>query len=456
MLRHIAVIDVGKTNAKLVLFDAVDGREVERLSVANTVMPGPPYLHYDLDRLWRFILDGLQKLAAAHGVDAISITTHGATAVLMAGDTIALPVLDYEHAGPERLREDYDKLRAGFAETFSPPLPVGLNLGAQLFFQHETEPAAFAAVTDILMYPQYWALRLTGIKASEVTSLGVHTDLWAPKRHDFSALVDAMGWRKLFPPLRLARSVVGPVSAAVAEITGLDPQTPVATGIHDSNASLLPYLLAAKQRLSVVSSGTWTIVMSPGAETDRLDERRDCLANVDVFGRPVPTARFMGGREFAVLMAGIEAPIPDDADIGHVLDKDVMVLPGFVGAVGPFPRAKGTWINAPEGLTPARRLAAVSLYLALMTATALDLCGCGDDIMLEGPLAHNELFARALSALTGKRVRPSHEGTGTALGAAMLFDAVPPDIVRLSEPVTPLEHPGLASYARRWRQRTGA
>lgn len=35
------------------------------------------------------------------------------------------------------------------------------------------------------MYPQYWALRLTGIAANEVTSLGCHTDLWNPWTADF-------------------------------------------------------------------------------------------------------------------------------------------------------------------------------------------------------------------------------------------------------------------------------
>ena len=455
MLRHIAVIDIGKTNAKLVLFDASSAHEVETLSIANEVQPGPPYPHYDLDRLWQFMLSGLKKLNAAHGVDAISITTHGATAVLMSEDTIALPVLDYEYYGPEKTRRDYRKVRSGFSETFSPGLPDGLNLAAQLFSQNQFMPDDFARVTDILMYPQYWAFRLTGIKASEKTSLGVHTGLWAPAKDDFSGFVDTMGWRRLFPPMQPARAELGSISESVAELTGLDPKTPVATGIHDSNASLLPYLLAVKGRFSVVSSGTWTIIMSPGATTDLLDERRDCLANVDAFGRPVPTARFMGGREFAILMEGVAATSVEADDIAHVIDNDVMVLPGFAGPVGPFPNQQGHWTNGPDGLTPAQKLAAVSLYLALMTRTCLSLAGLGDEVMLEGPLAGNSLYARALSALVGKPVRPSQEGTGTALGAAMLFDAVPTSVIRLSEPVAPLDHPGLDAYAARWKERVG-
>ena len=40
--------------------------------------------------------------------------------------------------------------------------------------------------------------------ASEVTSLGAHTDLWRPNEGDLSSMVDTLGWRRLFPPRRQA------------------------------------------------------------------------------------------------------------------------------------------------------------------------------------------------------------------------------------------------------------
>ncbi len=454
MHRHIAVIDIGKTNAKLVLFDMSARREIATLTTANTVLPAPPYPHYDLDRLSAFILDGLGQLQARHGIDAVSITTHGATAVLMAGDELALPVLDYEYDGPQAWRSQYDIVRGAFTETLSPALPVGLNLGAQLFFQQKTQAEAFARVTDILFYPQYWAYRLTGLKAGERTSLGVHTDLWAPDKNDYAALVDRMNWRALFPPLLPTRSVLGPVSAAIAAETGLSPETDVAVGIHDSNASLLPHLLSVTEPLSVVSSGTWTILMSPGAPTGGLDADRDCLANIDAFGRPVPTARFMGGREFEILMGDGPFSPPEEKDIDHVLSHDIMVLPSFAGEVGPFPHKKGAWINGPAGLSPAQKLVAVSLYLALMTRTGFTLSGMGEDIVVEGPLARNKLYAKALAGLTGKRVHLSTDATGTSFGAALLFEDTTFDPPLVPEPVTALTHPGLATYAARWQDRT--
>ena len=54
---------------------------------------------------------------------------------------------------------------------------------------------SFARAAAIVTYPQYWSFRLTGVSATEVTSLGAHTDLWKPEARDYSTLVDRCGWR---------------------------------------------------------------------------------------------------------------------------------------------------------------------------------------------------------------------------------------------------------------------
>ncbi|NJN38893.1 MAG: hypothetical protein HC790_09445, partial [Acaryochloridaceae cyanobacterium CSU_3_4] len=56
-----------------------------------------------------------------------------------------------------------------------------------------------------------------------------------------------------------------------------------------------------------MSTGTWVIVLGVGGALEGLEAPRDTLANVDAFGRPVPSARFMGGREYDVI-AGSQAP----------------------------------------------------------------------------------------------------------------------------------------------------
>ena len=446
--RFVAVIDIGKTNAKVVLIDSTTRQQVAGRSTPNTVRRDGIYPHADVERLWTFIIESLRSLRAEHGVDGISITTHGATAALMAGEHLALPVLDYEHSGPEDTAADYAAVRPDFTETLSPRLPNGLNLGAQIFWQAQAHPAAFAQVTAILTYPQYWAWRLTGVMASEVTSLGCHTDLWAPARGEFSSMVREQGWAGLFPPARPAVSVLGRIRPDVAATTGLGGETPVTCGIHDSNASLLPHLGAHATPFTILSTGTWAIAMTVGGDTDGLDPRRDSLANVDAFGRAVPTARFMGGREFDQLVNEVVAP--SAADVARVVRDDIRIQPTFTPGVGPFPDARGRWTVAPDSLTPGERTAAASLYLASVTRACLDLCGLGREIIIEGPLARNALFGQALARLSGVPVRASGDATGTSLGASMLFGAGEGHAAT-GEEAEPLDVAGFDVYAARWR-----
>ncbi|MFN4211696.1 MAG: carbohydrate kinase, partial [Devosia sp.] len=188
--QRIAVIDIGKTNAKLVIVDTETGAEIAVRKTANTVLPGPPYPHFDTERLWAFILDTLAQFAGEPGFDAVSITTHGASAALLdETGALALPVLDYEYVYPDAVNRAYEALRPAFSESFSPRLPGGLNLGAQIHYLRHSFCEAFDRVATILTYPQYWAHRLTGVAANEKTSLGCHTDLWMPYEGRYSALV---------------------------------------------------------------------------------------------------------------------------------------------------------------------------------------------------------------------------------------------------------------------------
>ncbi|MBZ9966272.1 FGGY-family carbohydrate kinase [Mesorhizobium sp. BR1-1-2] len=447
--RHIAVIDIGKTNAKVALVDLATLSEVALRRMANAPVRQAPYPHHDVEALWAFILGSLADLNRERRIDAVSITTHGATGALVdASGELVLPVLDYEFDGPEELAAEYDAIRPPFAETGTPRLPLGLNLGAQFFWQQKRFPAEFARATAMLMYPQYWALRLTGIAANEVTSLGCHTDLWNPWKADFSAMTDRLGWRALMAPVRPARDRLGPLLPALAARTGLDPQTPVFCGLHDSNASLLPHLLADAPPFSVVSTGTWVVSMAVGGRSVALDPARDTLVNVNALGDPVPSARFMGGREFSILTEDQPENWTED-DVGAVLAKRTLLLPSMQQGSGPFPHHAAAWLNA-DGMNSGQRFAAISFYLALMTATCLDLIGADGPTIVEGPFARNRLFVGMLAAATARSVVASEAATGTSIGAALLASDQAKAHGKGSRQELPAD-PAWTDYASSWR-----
>lgn len=449
LLRHVAVIDIGKTNAKVALVDLQSNTEIAVRKQANHVLLGPPYPHYDVDAIWTFILRALSELNLETPINAISVTTHGATAALLDDrGKLALPILDYEFDGYGKLAQTYDKIRPSFSQTGSPRLPMGLNLGAQLHWLEHSFPREFASVSAILMYPQYWSYRFTGVAANEVTSLGCHTDLWNPLQGDYSALVDTMNWRKVLAPLHRAADRLGTITFDIAKQTGLALTTPVAVGIHDSNASVVPHLLTQAKPFAVVSTGTWVISMAIGDDAKVLDEKRDTLINVNAFGSPMPSARFMGGREFEILMQGKSERYASE-DVGAVLQGSAFLLPAVVEGSGPFPDHQSQWVGLPQG---GQYVAAVSFYLALMTATCLSLVGAKGNIILEGPFTNNALFKAMLEAACGRAVVSGQLGsTGTTIGAALLFSTE-------SKTQPPEKHQAIFElelfkrYAQKWAQ----
>ncbi len=445
--RHVAVIDIGKTNAKLALVEAASLRELAVVTRPNTVLPGPPWPHFDLDGHWAFFLQHLAQMQAAHGVDAISVTTHGAAGVLLdaAGD-LAVPMLDYEHPGPDALARRYDAIRPPFAETGSARLPMGLNLGAQLFWLLETHPDLLARVAHVLTYPQYWGWRLTGERATDVTSLGCHTDLWNPWSGGFSSLVDRLGLAGRIAPARRPGDVLGQLRPELAAQTGLSPQTPVSVGIHDSNASLYPYVLGRRAPFAVVSTGTWVVSMAVGGKAVTLDPARDLLVNVNALGQPVPSARFMGGREYEILRAGSDAR-PTAAERARVLRDGVMILPAVEPGSGPFPRSEMRWTAPPA--SEGEQIAALSFYLALMTDTCLSLIGALGPVIVEGPFARNAEYLAMLASLRPDGVEVAGSATGTSAGAALLAIGQGAAPATLPVPVPP-DAPDLAASAARW------
>jgi sugar (pentulose or hexulose) kinase len=414
-----AVFDVGKSTVRL---SAVNdsGVAMAALERPNAVDSSPPYPHFDADALYAWLIRGLATLGRDFEFHSVVPVTHGASAALVDDRGLVLPIMDYEFRGLSDVDSDYDAIARDFARTGSPQLPAGLNLGRQLFWLQRHFPREFSRAT-ILPYPQYWAARLSGVRALEPTSLGCHTDLWEPQAGDFSSFAKTIGWDLRFARRASAWTPLGPPLPEVAAAAGLSSECTIFAGIHDSNASYLAHRATREQPFCVVSTGTWIVTMVHGSSLGVLHEEADTLANVDAFGNPVPTARFMGGREYAAICgADVSLTRPSIADLENVLASGALAIPSFADQGGPFRAQPGTIVgNAPD--SPRHLAALAALYCALMTDYCLTMLEGRGDIILEGRLASNEAFASSLAALREPQsVFRSSDETGTLRGALCL------------------------------------
>ncbi len=448
-----AVVDVGKTHAKLVIAGAHDGHVLWSAEHRNRIVPGPPYTQLDVAAIESWLVEAMARAPEKARIGAVVSVGHGCGAVPLDAAGTPLPAMDYEEPAVESIKADYDRERDPFALTLTPDLPLGLNLGRQIYYVEKKHPDLYRRFATILTYPQYWAWLLSGAMATEVTSLGAHSGLWLPREGEFAPLAEHHGWPRLFPPIRPAGAVLGPLRPELAARTGWSGACRVLCGIHDSNCSYLNHRLArtAGSDFAVVSTGTWVIILASGVDPARLDPARDMLGNVDAFGVPVATARFMGGREYAML-AGEGAPTPDVAALGRVLEQGALALPHFAPGGGPFLGRAGRLIGA-DALGPVDKAALATLYIALVSDVMLELLGTRGEIIVEGSFLANPMFAPALAALRpGQRVSVSDDRAGTVGGARLLATGARQSHVHTT-PVAPLSGIDLAAYRAKWRKR---
>lgn len=393
------VFDVGKTNVKLLLLDDA-GNQQSSVSKSNKVINEQPYPHYDIDGIWQWLINEIKNYASNHSIGKIVISTHGASAALINNKSkqLMLPVMDYEFDYYEDISDSYDNLRPDFNETYSPKFPAGLNLGRQLHYQMSLLSDEQKENLTLLFYPGYWAWRLTDVLSAEFTSIGCHTDLWNMRDGNFSSLVDKLGLNGRIPKFVPPWQAIGKVTKKISNLTGLSSDCLVLPGIHDSNAGFVPYIDPSNEIIpTVVSTGTWVVAMSQDLALHHLDEGKDMLANINAAGKPLATARYMGGREFEIICEITSSNITDEItpqDIDYIIENNIFAIPSFAPNTGPFPDKKGLISDESKN---GKALATV--YSALMINELLTNLKSSNDIVIEGSFANNELMCSLIAAL---------------------------------------------------------
>ncbi|PZX13750.1 carbohydrate kinase of FGGY family protein [Palleronia aestuarii] len=407
--RRMAIFDIGKTNARVVLADLAERRDLAMAQRPSKVLEGPPYPHLDVDGLAEFLLTTLGQWQAEALLDGILAVGHGATFGLVAGDALVLPILDYDHSGPEEIAEEYDRQRPPFAETGSPRMPGGLNIGAQLQWLEARFPAEVARADHALFWPQYWTWRLSGAAVTEISYATGHTDLWSI--HSGEPATERA--RTLFPPLSPATEIAGRLKPDLAKRYGLPDDLPIHTGIHDSSLALAPYAAADEETpCTVLSTGTWVTAFALGARELPQAEGDGIMVSLDAQARPVPNMRRMTGRAFAELRAGDADGLPLRSTAACRIDGD-----------GTSFRLVDRESGIPVALDPGTgsRDNALGAVIAHDAMAGMRAIGARGPVHLSGPFGGNDGFVRTLEAHWDAPVRVLPYEAGLTEQVADLF-----------------------------------
>lgn len=460
-LRGIAVVDIGATNSKVVLFNAAV-REVDRRKTETVHHNGPPYRHIDVERIVAFAVEAIAALDRTLPVDVIVVSAFGSTlACVDEAGNLATPVMDYLAEPPTAIAEGYARIAPPFAETFCNTWPASLSLGRQLYWLEAGFPEAFARIATIMTWSQYLAFRLGGRPTIEITALGAFSQLLDVLNGELSSLTMQRGWASRFAPRARAWDDIGELKPALRP-AGFRGRGRILCGVHDSDANYLRYLAGGFSALALLSTGTFIIGFESQADITRLDPERNTFSFTDIFGRPIGCCGFFGGGEFDKLLAGAPPAAASAAEVEGIIARSIFALPSFSDTGGPV--AGSGNCGRIEGVrtdSPAERASLATLYTALMSAEALDAVESRSPIVVDGPFARSDLFCGLLAALRpGQSVSSSPLQEGTAAGAAVLALMSPAgDLPRLEVALkahAPARLLDLARYRATWQAKAGA
>jgi sugar (pentulose or hexulose) kinase len=428
----ILIFDIGKTNKKMLLFDQSLKLVFQHEEVLKTIVDEDGFECDDIDKIESWIKQTLAELVAqgSYNVKAVNFSTYGATLMYISSDGKRLtPAYNYLKPMPHGILDAFYARYGGVMEfsrkTASPALGM-LNSGLQALWLKRTKPAVFASVQTVLHLPQYLSQQLTRQAFSEYTSIGCHTALW-----DF----DSMNYHPWCADEKI------PLPQPVANDTIVDIEVegktiPCGIGIHDSSASLAPYLLNAKDKFVLLSTGTWCIAMNPfNYEPLTMEQlNADCLSYMSVNRKPVKSSRLFMGHIHDVNVKRLTAHfgVADDAfkkiscseSVAGMLHKKYNGKPLFFSNGIP-----SSFVDESVDLSVfASFEEAYHKFIMDMTlkgAEALNLVLTADDdckdIFISGGFARNAIYVRYLAALyPDKNIYTSEIDNATALGAAMV------------------------------------
>lgn len=456
------VFDVGKTNMKLNVVSSA-GETLESMSRPNTVLEsraaGPatgPWCRHDVAKAEIWLLDSLADLAKRHQLGTFICVGHGSTGCLVSQSDLgatepALPMIDYEQDMPSDDDDAFLAEAGPFGDRGSAIMHGATHAARQIMWVQRAAPERFERAEMWLGLPQYWAWRLSGKGAAEITYMAAQSELWNVAEQRPSEIAQRHDWVRLLPKIRRADEVLGPIRSDLAQRYGLPPNMEILTGLHDSSSNFHAYRASGLRPLTVLSTGTWIVALSDGVPIDRLDPTYGMTLNADIDGRPLGGALVMGGREFDAVAQGAKGPA-DPERIRDLIARKTMALPSFDDDHGQFPGSGGRGcIVGPSPKDAADRRALAVLYTALLARECLLSVEARGEVVLDGSFTRDPVFCGLVAALCpGLTCRINHSADGVALGAALIASTATTRPT-MPELVEPLNIPGLQVYAEEWR-----
>jgi sugar (pentulose or hexulose) kinase len=413
----ILIFDVGKTNKKVLLFDEQYQIVFEETTQLKETVDEDGFACEDVNLLTTWIQQKFAEISSRKDViiKAVNFSAYGASFVnLDENFNCSTPLYNYLKPFPETLKQQFYKTYGDenlIAKETASPVLGSLNSGMQLYRLKYEKPEVYKKIKYALHLPQYLSFILSNKTATDISSVGCHTNLWHFKKKDYHDWVYKEELDKKFAQLYNGDKVLATIHNDIK----------VGIGLHDSSAALIPYLTSFNEPFALISTGTWNISLNPFNHLPLTDEelKQDCLCYLSYKGTPVKASRLFAGYEHENAVKKIAAhfnqhenfyyQIKFDAEIASVLQTK---FNDHFFSKGDLPRF--------ASIEEAYHALMIDIVNKQVKSTSLILeKNSIKNIFVDGGFSKNEIFMQLLAnSLPGIKVYAASVAQASAIGAA--------------------------------------
>ncbi len=412
----IAVFDIGKSNKKLVCFNREYRMVLEQSVRLDEIPDEEGFPSEDPARLQAFLTGSLEQLRLEGRFDpvAVNFSAYGASLVRVDQEGIPLrPIDNYLKPYPSGITENFFDSYGGkeaMERKAASPFLGNLNSGMQILRIRRYQPELFEKIRYFMHLPQWLASLVTGQFSSGLTSIGCHTLLW-----NFSTghYLDWVEKEMILPKL----APILPETGAVPVLWASSGMM-AGTGVQDSAAALIPYLLTFREPFILVSTGTWSVALNPFNDEplSKVELEQDCLCYLRTDGRPVKASRFLVGPRYESSLKRIALYFKMDPGILASMPFDPHWVPEDLSSIEFQPEKYASSSHAFHQLMHGivqKQERCIRLVLGKAPP---------GHIFVDGGFSRNRVFLGMLSqCFPGFRLRASETGQASALGAALII-----------------------------------
>jgi xylulokinase len=453
-MEYLVGIDLGSTSLKAVVYDARGQVAASAARPTERFHPEPAHPEWTVwqpEQIWggtaAALREAVAKLDDPRAIKGVAVTGMGMDGVpIDSGGRWLYPFISWldPRTAPQL---EWWKANIGAEKVFSiggNPL-WAINSALRILWMKEHEPAILARTDKWLLIEDFLNFMLCGRRATDY-SMASCTLLFDQKRLAWSEEMLRLSGldRRLMPDAFPAGTIVGEVTPAAAQATGLAAGTPVVLGGHDHLCGAIP-VGAFRPGVVLDVTGTWEIVSAVIAQpvltpvvhkaglTIQAHVARGMYAawastpagealewfRKQLGGTSAGAGEAEGGADWATLMAGAAQSPPGAGG--------VLFLPHLSGATCPVvdPHSRGSFVGLRSMTTRGDMVRAIIegldyQFLDMVNSFEAGLGTKAERIIAVGGAIRNEFWMQNKADVVGKPIEVPQVEEATPLGAAIL------------------------------------